>query len=322
MMKNWKLNRLGDEVLIQKHFKKQGQAEMTCLRNEICKQGTTIEKLQTELKSLKQVNIALLQEAKESEEKFLKLKKITESWCVSAKRTAKCVNDQIPQQVQAVFEGDYDKAIAISEVCAMEPCYQPIPPSVVKNKGKKSVDTQGLGFNESSVISENEVSLSTSKLTTSSKSTFVPAKTKKNSLNDTKTKSESKNQQQKSKVNQPKAKMNKSISNPDSMDSESLISKLIESRLREISKEVSFLSNFSKIDQKKLQAESGKFGIGKGSLKQSESNVVKTKRSGKGYPKQHWISKSNDKSSSSPKAESDSSVSSCEPILGWVPKKN
>ena len=319
-----KLNRLGDEVLIQKHFKKQGQAEMTCLRNEICKQGTTIEKLQTELKSLKQVNIALLQEAKESEEKFLKLKKITESWCVSAKRTAKCVNDQIPQQVQAVFEGDYDKAIAISEVCAMEPCYQPIPPPIIKNKGKKkAVDTHGLGFDseESRTKSEGEVSLNASKLTTPSKSVFIPAKTKKNSSNNDKSKSESKSQQTKAKVIQSKVNANKSEAKPTIMDSDSLISKLIESRLSEISKEVSFLSNLSSIDQKKLQAESKKAGISKGIMKQKETNVVNKRKSGKGYLKQQWISRSNDKSSSCSQAESDS-VSSCEPILGWVPKKN
>ena len=221
-----------------------------------------------------------------------------------------------------MFEGDYDKAIAISEVCAMEPCYQPIPPSVIKSKGKKPVDTQGLGFDSTNppLRIENEVSSSHTKLTTSFCS--ESKSTKKNSAKLVKNKSESKSQKEKNKVNQPKAKMNKSISKPASMDSDTLIAKLIESRLSEISKEVSFLSNFSKIDQRKLQAESKKFGIGKGSLKQSETNVVNTKKSGKGYLKQQWISKSNDKSSSPSQAESDSSVSPCEPILGWVPKKN
>jgi len=36
-----------------------------------------------------------------------------------------------------VFDGDYDRAIAISEVCAMEPCYQPSSPPKVQTKGKK-----------------------------------------------------------------------------------------------------------------------------------------------------------------------------------------
>ena len=85
---------------------------------------------------------------------------------------------------------------------------------------------------------------------------------------------------------------------------------------------MSFLSNLSIIDQKKLRAESKKAEIGKGSMKQSESNVVNTRKSGKGYLKQQWTTKLNDKSSSCPQAESESSVSSCEPILGWVPKKN
>ena len=130
-----------------------------------------------------------------------------------------------------------------------------------------------------------------------------------------------KSQQAKVKMNQSKVNTNKSKAKPANMDSDSLISKLTESRLSEISKEVSFLSNLSIIDQKKLRAESKKAGIGKGSMKQNEINVVNKRKSGKGYLKQQWISKSNDKSSSCSQAESDS-VSSCEPILGWVPKKN
>nr|XP_043639326.1 uncharacterized protein LOC122610400 [Erigeron canadensis] len=103
----------------------------------------TIEKLESEIKNQKQLNSILVTEAKVSEEKFLKIKHITESWCTNSKRASKCVNVQVPHQVQAVFDGDYDRAIAISEVCAMEPYQPPSPP-------KKS----GIGFKDPDVIGQ------------------------------------------------------------------------------------------------------------------------------------------------------------------------
>nr|XP_043638058.1 uncharacterized protein LOC122609064 [Erigeron canadensis] len=92
-----KLNKLGDEVLLQRHFNKIHKTKIMSLRNEISVQTQFIEKLQSDYKALQRVNVSLLQEAKQDDEKYLKIKHITESWCTSAKRAAKCVNIQGPQ---------------------------------------------------------------------------------------------------------------------------------------------------------------------------------------------------------------------------------
>nr|XP_043638037.1 uncharacterized protein LOC122609041 [Erigeron canadensis] len=154
-----RLNRLGDEVLLQKHFNQEHKKEISMLKEELSLKNFTIEKLESEIKNKKQLNSILVTEAKVSEEKFLKIKHITESWCTNSKRAAKCVNVQVPHQVQAVFDGDYDRAIAISEVCAMEPCYQPPSPPKVQTKGKsyqpiKLVQKSGIGFKDPDVIGQ------------------------------------------------------------------------------------------------------------------------------------------------------------------------
>nr|XP_043638062.1 uncharacterized protein LOC122609068 [Erigeron canadensis] len=154
-----RLNRLGDEVLLQKHFNQEHKKEISMLKQELDFKNFTIEKLESEIKSQKQLNSILVTEAKMSEEKFLKIKQITESWCIGSKRAAKCVNIQVPHQVQAVFDGDYDRAIAISEVCAMEPCYQSPSPPKVQTKGKSSqpirlVQKSGIGIKDPDVIGE------------------------------------------------------------------------------------------------------------------------------------------------------------------------
>nr|XP_043639289.1 uncharacterized protein LOC122610360 [Erigeron canadensis] len=92
--KAFKLNRLGDEVLLQKHFNQELKKEISILKQEVSSKNFTIEKLESEVKAQKQLNAILVTEAKTSEEKFLKIKHITESWCTGSKRAAKCVNVQ------------------------------------------------------------------------------------------------------------------------------------------------------------------------------------------------------------------------------------
>ena len=101
-------------------------------------------------------------------------------------------------------------------------------------------------------------------------------------------------------------------------DTDSIISKLIESRLNNISSEVSLLKSLSEsVDQGKVKSELKKNGIGKGEAKPETLAVArKNFKSGKGQTKQQWVSKSSKASSSLPV------VSSGEPVLGWVPKKN
>jgi hypothetical protein len=237
----------------------------------------------------------------------------------------------------------------------MEPCYQPTPPSVIQNRGKNSkqvkfVEASGVGYvafkdskthdetkaqAECSISDKPEDSLDPSKLTVSQPESKTETKAHKNSSKQGKKKNEQiskcdKFKDQKVKKAKPvqksqpdKTSKNKSapITKTPVSDSNSLISKLIESRLGEISKEVSFLQNLSTIDQNKLQAESKSFGIGK--MKKSEPNVANPQKTdGKGYVKQQWVLKSVEKSSSLSQAESGTPVSLAEPILGWVPKKN
>jgi gag-polypeptide of LTR copia-type/Zinc knuckle len=345
-----KVNRLGDEVLLQKHYNKAFKDEISALKVVIGSKNNTIDKLQSEIKALKSLNSTLIVEAKESEEKYLKIKHITESWCTSAKRTAKCVNVQVPGQIQAVFDGDYDKAIAISEVCAMEPCYQPPPPIVVQTKGKKTkpikiTNTNGIGFvepeSESLTIAESaaqadsfdkslNVDLNLSKMSISkseSDSLTVKEKnSKKNKRKDSEGSTKEKTKASKTIVQKkvPKSQ-SESISKTTNLDSDSIISKLIESRLSEISNEVNFLRSISEskcVDKEKLKSELKKVGIGKGYQKKETLDAAKKNfKSGKGQLKQQWVSKSNS-SCSSPQSESGSNVSSGEPILGWVPKRN
>jgi hypothetical protein len=337
-----RLNRLGDEVLLQKHYCKQFKERYVSLQSDFESKIQIIERLKSELLAIKQVNVTLLQEAKASEEKFLKLKKVTESWCLSAKRAAKCVNDQMPKQVKAIFEEDYDKAVAISEVCAMEPFYQPTPPTTVKTKSEiKFVKALGVGLGELKSESETceetgssssqSVSKDSSDQKKFSKSISNQAKTKGNFSKQTKASkkketrlsgSETKQALQKGVEKDVSVSKSELFSKNSVLDSDSVIAKLIESRLSEISKEVNFLKTISTskcINQTKLKSEFKKAGIGKGHLKQPVSNERNEVKSGKGYLK--WIAKSDNKSSLS-QSESDSQASSSEPISGWVPKKN
>jgi hypothetical protein len=119
-----------------------------------------------------------------------------------------------------------------------------------------------------------------------------------------------------------------SVSKVTSLDSDSEMVKILESKLSEISKEVSFLKSLANpncVNQEKLKSELQKTESDKSQPKQSVKPTESVKRnvkSGKGVPKPQfqWVSKS-DKCSSS-KSESDPKVHSGEPILGWVPKRN
>ena len=339
-----KLNRLGDEVLLQKNYNKEFKSQISALKSELSVKDNTIEKLQSDIKALKHLNATLLQEAKESDEKFLKLKHVTESWCTSAKRTTKCVNIQVPCQVQAVFDGDYDKAVAISEVCAIEPFYQPPPPVIVQTKGKKTkpikiVDTSGVGFDEPEkpsltiaesviesekpIVENPEDSLDLSKLTISqseSESKTVKKKSNKRKVFDLSSprnnRKISRNEKVVSKI-VSKAK-SEPISKNVKPDTDSILAKLIESRLNNISCEVNLLKSLSEsVDQGKVKNELKKNGIGKGEAKPETLAVArKNFKSGKGQTKQQWVSKSSKASGSL------SGVTFGEPVLGWVPKKN
>ena len=48
------------------------------------------------------------------------LKKIVESWCHSAQRTAKCVQEKVPHQVKAILNGDFWSNYFIAEVTMMD----------------------------------------------------------------------------------------------------------------------------------------------------------------------------------------------------------
>nr|XP_043633191.1 uncharacterized protein LOC122604363 [Erigeron canadensis] len=109
-----RLNRLGDEVLLQKHFNQELKKKISILKQEVSSNNFTIEKLESEVKAQKQLNAILVTEAKTSEKKFLKIKHITESWCTGSKRAVKCVNVQVPHQVQAIFDDYLRKKVKIS----------------------------------------------------------------------------------------------------------------------------------------------------------------------------------------------------------------
>jgi len=65
-----RLNRLGDEVLLQKHFNQELKKEISVLKLDVSSKSHTIAKLESELKAQKQLNSILVQEAKTAEEKF------------------------------------------------------------------------------------------------------------------------------------------------------------------------------------------------------------------------------------------------------------
>ena len=106
-------------------------------------------------------------------------------------------------------------------------------------------------------------------------------------------------------------------------DTDSIIAKLIESRLSNISNEVDFLKSLSEsVDQGKIRSVLKDNGIGKGETEPETLSAVRKKfKSGKGQTKQQGVSKSLIVCSSS-QSESDSKVNSGEPTLKWVPKKN
>ena len=43
------------------------------------------------------------------------------SWCHSAQRTTKCVQEQVPHQVKKILSGDFEAAVAIVKVPMMDP---------------------------------------------------------------------------------------------------------------------------------------------------------------------------------------------------------
>nr|XP_043630023.1 uncharacterized protein LOC122601320 [Erigeron canadensis] len=283
---------LGDEVLLQKHFNQEHKKEISMFKQELHLKNFTIEKLESEIKNKKQLNSIVVTEAKMSEEKFLKIKQITESWCIGSKRDAKCVNIQVPHQVQVVFDGDYDRAIAISEVCAMEPCYQPPSPPKVQTKGKSSqpirlVQKSGIGFKDPDVIGQ----------------TIVEAVSESDKKNKRKVRDHSipkgKNKVLKNEKSDSKGNVlpTKSVSNSNHLESDSdkIIVKYVESRKGEISNDNSLLAEVSDpkiVDQSKLRSESKKSGIGKGFVKRETLIVAKKNfKSGKGQIRKQWVSK-------------------------------
>nr|XP_043629829.1 uncharacterized protein LOC122601123 [Erigeron canadensis] len=321
-----KLNRLGDEVLLQKHFNQELKKEIHVLKLDISSKFHTIEKLESEVKAQKQLNSILVKEAKTAEEKFLKVKQITESWCICSKRTAKYVNDQIPHQIQAIFYGDYDRTIAIAEVYAMEPCYQPPSSPKVQTKGKnykpiKLVQKYGIGFSDPETMSQTiteamskadkvvelkpEESLDLSKLTiTQSMSDSVTKSNKGNSKkNKRKVREHSvpkektkilKNEESSSLGNESQTK-SEYVSKDTKSDSDKMISKYVESRTGEVSNNTNFLENVSDpeiVNQRKLRAECKKSEIGKSFVQKETLNVAKKNfKSGKGQTKKQWIFK-------------------------------
>jgi hypothetical protein len=352
-----RLNRLGDEVLLQKHLNQELKKEIHNLKIDISSKGHTIEKLESEVKAQKQLNSILVKEAKTAEEKFLKIKQITESWCICSKRTAKCVNDQIPHQVQAIFDGDYDRAIAIAEVCAMEPCYQPPSPPKVQTKGLNSkpiklVQKSGIGFIDPETVGltiaesvseidrvielKPEESLDLSKLTITQSVSDSVSKTNKSGSKRNKRKVRDhsvpkekvkllKNEKSGSQGNESQSK-SESISQNTKSDSDKIISNYVESRTGKVSNKGNFLKDLSEsklVDQRKLRIESKKSGIGKGFVKEETLIVAKKNfKSGKGQTKQQWVSKCDKSQCSTSQSESDLRVSSGEPISRWVPKMN
>jgi hypothetical protein len=327
------------------------------LKLDISSKGHTIEKLESEVKAQKQLNSILVKEAKTAEEKFLKIKQITESWCICSKRTAKCVNDQIPHQVQAIFDGDYDRAIAIAEVCAMEPCYQPPSPPKVQTKGMNSkpiklVQKSGIGFIDPETVGltiaesvseidrvidlKPEESLDLSKLTITQSVSDSVSKTNKSGSKRNKRKVRDhsvpkekvkllKNEKSGSHGNKSQSK-SESVSQNTKSDSDKVISNYVESRTGKVSNKGNFLKDLSEsklVDQRKLRIESKKSGIGKGFAKEETLIVAKKNfKSGKGQIKQQWVSKCDKSQCSTSQSESDLRVSSGEPISRWVPKMN
>nr|XP_043629832.1 uncharacterized protein LOC122601129 [Erigeron canadensis] len=300
--------------------------EISILKQEVSSKNFTIEKLESEVKAQKQLNAILVTEAKTSEEKFLKIKHITESWCTCSKRAAKCVNVQVPHHVQAIFDGDYDRAIAISEVCAMEPCYQPPSPPKVQTKGKNSkpiilVQKSGIGFNDlekvgqtiAKAVSESdrvvelkpEETLDLSKLSITQfvsnskfKSNNGESKRNKRKIRDhVVPKEKSKILKNKKSVSNGNVLPTESVSNPNHLksDSDKITSKYVESRKGKISSDTNLLTSVSDsniVDQSKLRSECKKSGIGKGFVQEETLNVArKNFKSGKGQLKQQWVSK-------------------------------
>nr|XP_043612557.1 uncharacterized protein LOC122584461 [Erigeron canadensis] len=333
-----RLNRLGDEVLLQKHFNQELKKEISILKQEVSSKIFTIEKLESEVKAQKQLNAILVTEAKTLEEK-----------------AAKCVNVQVPHQVQAIFDGDYDRAIAISEVCAMEPCYQPPSPPKVQTKGENSkqiilVQKSGNGFNDpekvgqtiAEAVSESDrvvelkpeetldlsnLSITQSVSNSKFKSNNGESKRNKRKIRDhVVLKEKSKILKNKKSLSNGNVLPTESVSNPNHLksDSDKIISKYVESRKGKISNDTNLLTSVSDsniVDQSKLRSECKKSGIGKGLVQEETLNVArKNFKSGKGQVKQQWVSKCDKNIGSVSQSESDPVVSSGEPILRGVPK--
>jgi len=58
-----RINRLGDEVLLQKHYNKELKSEVSALKLSLSTKDNTIEKIESDIKALKTLNATLLQEA-------------------------------------------------------------------------------------------------------------------------------------------------------------------------------------------------------------------------------------------------------------------
>nr|XP_043630031.1 uncharacterized protein LOC122601330 [Erigeron canadensis] len=307
-----RLNRLGDDVLLQKHFNQELKKEISILKQQISSKNFTIEKLESEVKAQKQLNSILVKEAKTSEEKFLKIKHITESWYTNSKRAAKCVNVQVPHQVQAIFDGEYDRAIAIREVCAMEPCYQPPSPPKIQSKGKNSKPIRVIKLKPEETLDMSKLTITQSVSSPKSKTKNNVSKRNKRKIRDQsvpKGKSKLlKNEKSGSKGNVSPTK-SVSSSNHLEFDYDKMISKYVESRKGKISDDKKLLVKVSDpnvVDQSKLRSECKKSGNGKGFAQKETLNVAKKNfKSGKGQIKQQWVSKCDKNVSSVSQSESD-----------------
>ena len=119
------------------------------------------KRYQVEYECQLRINANLIKETEIAKDDFRKLYKITCGWCHSTSRTAKCVNDQIPAQAQAILGGDLDMALAIAEECMMDPVYQPgeyLPDTFIKTvdgityKTNRFVREGGLDENKNIIL--------------------------------------------------------------------------------------------------------------------------------------------------------------------------
>nr|XP_043625657.1 uncharacterized protein LOC122597087 [Erigeron canadensis] len=305
-----RLNRLGDEVLLQKHFNQELKKEISIFKQEVSSKNFTIEKLESEVKAQKQLNAILVTKAKTSEEKFLKIKHITESWCTGSKRVAQCVNVQVPHQVQAIFDGDYDRVIAISEKSGigfndLEKIGQTIgevaseSDRVIEIKPEETLDLSKLSITQSVSNSKSKTNNGVSKKNKRKVRDHSVPKEKNKLL---------KNEKSDSKGNVVPTK-SVSSSNDLKFDTDKMIAKYVESRKGKISNDSNLLLSVSDpniVDQSKLRSECKKSGIGKGFAEKETLKIArKNFKFGKGRIKQQWVSKCDKIISSTTQSESD-----------------